>query len=161
MYMYVHCISVHAYKLRKLAKIRNRYAQVPHLTKDTTWENEKKKQLKITNESQEVSPFPAGDHEAEMNRRKTYVHILNKTIEGHKNSFDYITFEKIISKQIIFVSDRTTNMQISKMQNKIYGPLVMIRYHTKCTNPFYPKFTSKTFSVYILAATLTWSLLMF
>ena len=96
-----------------------------------------------------------------MNRRKTYVHILNKTIEGHKNSFDYITFEKIISKQIIFVSDRTTNMQISKMQNKIYGPLVMIQYHTKCTNPFYPKFTSKTFSVYILAATLTWSLLMF
>ena len=42
MYMYVHCISVHAYKVRKLAKIRNRYAQVPHLTKDTTWENEKK-----------------------------------------------------------------------------------------------------------------------
>ena len=33
---------------------------------------------------------------------------LRKTIEG--NYFGYITFEKIISIQGIFVSDRTTNM---------------------------------------------------
>ena len=41
------------------AKIRNRYNQAPHLTQDT---NEKvtTSQLDITNESQEVSPFPAG-----------------------------------------------------------------------------------------------------
>ena len=45
-------------KIRKRAKIRNRYNQVPHLTQDT---NEKvtNSQLDITNESQKVSPFPA------------------------------------------------------------------------------------------------------
>ena len=28
-------------KVRKVAKIRNRYNQVPHLTQDTTWESDK------------------------------------------------------------------------------------------------------------------------
>ena len=54
-------------KVSKGAKIRNQYNQVPHLTQDT-----KRKvtnpQLDITNESQEVSPFPAGDHKAHINR---------------------------------------------------------------------------------------------
>ena len=56
------------FKVRKRAKIRNRYNQVPHLTQDT---NEKvaNSKLDITNESQEVSPFPAGDHKASINRR--------------------------------------------------------------------------------------------
>ena len=55
-------------KVSKSAKIRNRYNQVPHLTEDT---NEKvtNSQLDTTNESQEVSPFPAGDHRAHINRR--------------------------------------------------------------------------------------------
>ena len=30
--------------------------------------------------------------------------------------FDFITFEKIITNQSIFVSDKTTNMQFRKMQ---------------------------------------------
>ena len=47
--------------------------------------------------------------------------IPRKTIEGYQNSFDYITFEKIISKKSIFVFDRTTNLQFSKMQSEIYG----------------------------------------
>ena len=55
-------------KVRKVAKIRNRYNQVPHLNQDTTWESDKT-QLNITNESQEVSPFPTGGHKAAMNRR--------------------------------------------------------------------------------------------
>ena len=44
-----------------MAEIRNRYNQAPHLTQDTNgkWTT---LQLDITNESQEVSPFPAGDH---------------------------------------------------------------------------------------------------
>ena len=48
-------------KVSKVAKIRKRYNQVPHLTQGT---NEKviNLQLDTTNESQEVSPFPAGDH---------------------------------------------------------------------------------------------------
>ena len=55
-------------KVSKGAKIRNRYNQVPHLTQDT---NEKvtNSQLDTTNVSQEVSPFPAGDHKAHINRR--------------------------------------------------------------------------------------------
>ena len=46
----------------------NRYNQAPHLTQYT---NAKvtTSQLYITNESQEVSQFPAGDHKASINRR--------------------------------------------------------------------------------------------
>ena len=49
------------------AKIRNRYNQVPHLTQDTKGKVTNS-QLDTTNESQEVSPFPAGDHKAHINR---------------------------------------------------------------------------------------------
>ena len=54
-------------KVSKGAKIRNRYKQVPQLTQDT---NAKvtNSQLDTTNESQEVSPFPAGDHNTHINR---------------------------------------------------------------------------------------------
>ena len=54
--------------VNKGAKIRNRYNQVPHLTQDTNGKATNS-QLDITNESQEVSPFPAGDHKAHINRR--------------------------------------------------------------------------------------------
>ena len=62
------CIGLTHFKIRKRAKIRNRYNQAPPLNKDT---NRKvtTSQLDITNESQEVSPFPAGDHKASTNRR--------------------------------------------------------------------------------------------
>ena len=50
-----------------MAKIRNRYNQAPHLTQDTNGKTTTS-QLDITNESQEVSPFPAGDHKALTNR---------------------------------------------------------------------------------------------
>ena len=50
------------------AKIRNRHNQVPHLTQDTIGKVTNS-QLDTTNESQEVSPFPAGDHKARLNRR--------------------------------------------------------------------------------------------
>ena len=55
-------------KVSKGAKIRNRYNQVPHLTKDAKWESDKLT-VDTTNESQGVSPFPAGDHKAHINRR--------------------------------------------------------------------------------------------
>ena len=48
-------------KVSKGAKIRNGYNQVPHLTQDTNGKVTNS-QLDTTNESQEVSPFPAGDH---------------------------------------------------------------------------------------------------
>ena len=55
-------------KVSKGAKIRNRYNQVPHLTQDTNGKVTNS-ELDTTNESQEVSPFPAGDHKAQINRR--------------------------------------------------------------------------------------------
>ena len=55
-------------EVSKGAKIRNRYNQVPHLTHDTNGKMTNS-QLDTTNESQEVSPFPAGDHKAHINRR--------------------------------------------------------------------------------------------
>ena len=71
-------------KISKGAKIRNQYNQVPHLTQDT---NEKvtNSQLDTTNESQEVSPFQAGDHKAHINRRAQR-HSKHKTEQKHKRS---------------------------------------------------------------------------
>ena len=37
------------------------------MTQDTTWESDKNT-IKITNKNQEVSPFPAGDQNAAMDR---------------------------------------------------------------------------------------------
>ena len=48
-------------KVTKKAKIRNQYHQVPHLTQDTTWEMVKNTRKHYIQESQEVSPFLAGD----------------------------------------------------------------------------------------------------
>ena len=61
-------IYVGNHKVRKRAKIRNRYNYAPHLTQDTNGKVTTL-QLDITNESQEVSPFPAGDHKASINIR--------------------------------------------------------------------------------------------
>ena len=52
----------------------NRYNQVPHLTQAMIpYGKVTKTQLNITNESQEVSPFPAGDHKAATNKCETQV----------------------------------------------------------------------------------------
>ena len=48
--------------------MRNRYNQAQHLTQDTNGKVTTSK-LDITNEGQVVSPFPAGDHKASINRR--------------------------------------------------------------------------------------------
>ena len=55
-------------QVRKRAKIRNRHNQVHHLTQDTHGKVTNS-QLDTTNESQEVSPFPAGDHKTTIHRR--------------------------------------------------------------------------------------------
>ena len=57
-------------KVRIKAKIRNRYNQAQHLTKDTTWESNKDKIKHHPQESQKVIPFPSGDHKATMNRQE-------------------------------------------------------------------------------------------
>ena len=59
---------INYHEVSKSAKIRNQYNQVPHLTQDTNGKV-KYSQSDTTNKSQEVSPFPAGDHKAHINRR--------------------------------------------------------------------------------------------
>ena len=65
----------------KGAKIRNRYNQVPHLTQNTN-RKVKNSQLDTTNENEEVIPFPAGDHKAQINRHAQR-HKKHKT-DKHK-----------------------------------------------------------------------------
>ena len=74
-------------KVSKGAKIRNRYNQVPHLTQDTNGEVTKLT-VGTTNESQEVSPFPAGDHRTyKQTRTKAYqTQDRKKTYKIHKRS---------------------------------------------------------------------------
>ena len=71
-------------KVSKGAKIRIRYNQVPQPAQDTNGKVTNS-QLDTTNESQEVSPFPAGDHKAHINRRAQR-HSKHKTEQKHKTS---------------------------------------------------------------------------
>ena len=48
----------------------NRYNQAPHLTQDTTWESDKNIIKLHTQESQQVSPFPASDPKDTTNRHE-------------------------------------------------------------------------------------------
>ena len=56
-------------KVRKRAKIRNRYNQAPQLTQDNNGESDNVTIRHHIQESQEVSPFQAGDHMASTNKR--------------------------------------------------------------------------------------------
>ena len=71
-------------KVTKSAKIRNRYNQVQYLTQDTNGKVTNS-QSDTLNESQEVSPFPAGDHKAQLNSR-TQRHSKHKTEQKLKRS---------------------------------------------------------------------------
>ena len=77
-------------KVSKGAKIRNRYNQVPHPTQGINGKVTNS-QPDTTNESQEVSPFPAGDHKAHINRR------------ADKTNYDITTIIRNVSKLTIFV----------------------------------------------------------
>ena len=84
---FVHILSlVTDSKVSKGAKIRNRYNQVPHLTQDTKWESDRLT-VDTTNESQEVSPFPAGDHIALLRAQR---HSKHKTEQKHKRSTKWV-----------------------------------------------------------------------
>ena len=86
------CIHV---KVSNGAKIRNRYNQVPHLTQDTNGSD--KLTEDTTNESQEVSPFPAGDHKAHINRRAQNIANTrqNKNIKDPQKKYRLGTVSKI------------------------------------------------------------------
>ena len=67
-------------KVRKTAKIRKRYDQDSGSTApDPGYHTERNKNtINITNKSQEVSPFLAGDHKAAMNRRESMTNTRQK-----------------------------------------------------------------------------------
>ena len=77
-------INADIIKVSKGAKIRNRYNQVPHLTQDTNGKVTNS-QLDTTNQSQEVRPFPAGDHKAHIIRHTQRQSKL-KAEKTHKRS---------------------------------------------------------------------------
>ena len=83
--------SVDIEKVRKKANIRSGYNQAPHLIQDTN--GKVTSQVDITNESQEVSPFPAGDHKALINRRtkantrQKYTYQIFKNELIHRGSY--------------------------------------------------------------------------
>ena len=70
-------------KESKGAKIRNRYNKVPHLTQDINGKVTNS-QLNTTNDSLEVSPFPADDHKAHIYRRAQR-HSKNNTEKNIKD----------------------------------------------------------------------------
>ena len=49
----------------------------------------------------------------------------------------------------------------ANMENKIYGPLVTVQYHAKCTNFLYPKLQAINVTFVFFTATFTWLLLIF
>ena len=65
-------------KVRKKAKIRSRYNQAPHLTQEITWASDKNTIKHRIQESQRVSPFPAGDHRAA--KQQNHYHRADSTL---------------------------------------------------------------------------------
>ena len=99
--------QAYLYKLRSIrkvskgAKISNRYNQVPHLTQDTNGKVTNS-QLDTTNESQEVSPFPAGDHKARINRhaqRRSKHKTEKKHIKDPQEKYRLGTVSKIFYRR--------------------------------------------------------------
>ena len=74
-------------------KIRNRYNQAPHLTRDNIWESNKNTRKHHTLESQEVNPFSTGDHKTVRNRQDSMTkanmkHILQKKIHKRRTALE-------------------------------------------------------------------------
>ena len=58
----------------------NLYNQIPHLTRDTIWysnKNTRKHDIRRLR-GKEVSPFPAGEHKAAMNRQEKMTNTKHK-----------------------------------------------------------------------------------
>ena len=88
-------------KVSNGAKIRNRYNQVPHLTQDTNGKVTNS-QVDTTNESQEVSPFPAGDHKAHINRHAQNIANTrqNKNIKDPQKKYRLGTVSKQVNIEV-------------------------------------------------------------
>ena len=69
-----------------MAKTRKQYNQVTHLSQDTIWESNKNT-TNLTNKSQEVSPFPAGDHKAAITRHESMRNIRHKNTNDPQKKY--------------------------------------------------------------------------
>ena len=98
------------FKVYKGAKIRNQYNQVPHLTHYTNG-IVTNLQLDTTNESQEVSPFPAGDNKAQINRRaqRHTKHKIEKNIDDPQKKYRLGTVRKIFTGRLKPISCRQSS----------------------------------------------------
>ena len=65
----------------------NQYNQVPHLTQDTVWESDKNTRKHHKQESQEVSPFPTGDHKAARNSHDSMAKTNTNNKKDQQKSF--------------------------------------------------------------------------
>ena len=64
--------------VQRKAKIRNQYNQILHSNQDTIFESDKSTRKHHILESQEVSPFPTGDHKAARNRQDSMADMKQK-----------------------------------------------------------------------------------
>ena len=110
-------------KVSKGAKIRNRYIQVPHLTQDTNGKVTNS-QLDTTNESQEVSLIPAGDHKANINRRSQR-HSKHKTEKIKKIHKRNTALER--SVKYFMGGLNGTNLTLNADLDKIHRYLVCMK----------------------------------
>ena len=83
-------------KVSKVAKIRNRYNQVPHLTQDTNGKVTNSQKTPQTR-AKRSAPSPAGDHEAHTNRRAQNIANTrqNKNIKDPQKTYRLGTVSKI------------------------------------------------------------------
>ena len=115
-------------KGRKRAKIRNRYNQAPHLTKDTIGKV-LIAYLDITNENQEVSPFPAGDHKALLNRRarKHNINQDRNIINNPQKKHRLGTVSKYILLECLNRFHNAPTSTLVQMWTKTHGCLVCMK----------------------------------
>ena len=68
---------------------RNPYNQITHLTQNTIRESDKNTRKRHIQESQEVSPFPTGDHKASRNRQDSMTgNTNNKMIQKRSTALN-------------------------------------------------------------------------
>ena len=112
-------------EVRKNAKIRNPYNQIPHLTQDTIWESDENTRKYHKLESQEVSPFPAGDHKAARNRQDSMtrnIHSKNDPQKKHRLGRVSTKFTGVLKMfditNLILISDVDQDRQIIGSREK-------------------------------------------
>ena len=79
---------------KKKSKIRNRYNQVPHMTEDITWESDIHT-IRHHKREPRVSPYPAGEHKASINRR---ARKYSKYTGGKPRNYHEIVLTQICSQ---------------------------------------------------------------